>query len=1040
MKSLLAQHQVAAIFQAILGNQADTTTLNFFGFQIATGKIKPGQMANNLIATHDGQDRFQGLNNNEKINYIYSNITGGKPDSTTLDALSAQLDQGVSLGDITLSIINQLESYSGNNETILTQQTFLANNIATTLYPALNHPAELGASAADIQAIYYITGGAVVAEGVNFWANYLHNNPDKLAYVAQKFVEERHAVASLNDEDFVRTLFQNTFKQTATTEEVAHYLAGLDNNSETRGDVVAKMLNDIRMDITHPEAKAQFDLSVYVYTAGEMPAVVDQETVAALYFSVARSSVTADGLDTWSKKLASGTSEADLLKILSVSAQFKAASNYGDIYLRLYGERLTTSEAQAILLKAGNNELQATSLIIDAFRKGEYPLDNHSTPLDLSKVINFEREVGLALNYATGAATLEIASSGGNPFSTVNSGKLHQLTNAELSQLTKITLNANVEQGVDLSFNKIRDITLTGDYATSNVVLDSLAKQNKNITLMVDNTNFQHIGPNTSLGENDIKLIFGDDVDIANADMQLLLSSPNNSKVYTLVWDGNGQSGGANQVSTTFTVNASASQSTTLSANFITKDICLTTQQDGSVSAIINSSFSQFTGFGHIDLTHYKGTGSIYLDGELVATEGVNVLDLGIINQTATINNTQYANVNSLAQARIPTGYVPEPNLNISAYSGEIQVLNMKPSTKLFFEGDVTADSKIHLNYNVVNTGVQTFYLSMVPSVSNKQNGGTVDISAKGNYSGLLNIYTEGAKTDKTLALSGADNHIQKIELDGYGSSANSPDTLNLTISHDFSDSLKYIIGTSDVWHRSSFTILNINAEKGGTGGGGFFDTLASLTNGTRFSTITSQLAGDQLSIGNVPGSTSVRSAEVQINHAWVQANTTLENATELNFADSSINSLISLLTVSNKTQIHAGTGDQQWTFSSTGSKTMQVYGSVSTPTEVNTLFNGINMNGVGSASDLFSKVLSKVTQGTSEGQLTEAGLLKLDHTVYVIIDKNHNQSFDDQDIVFALGGKNSEMDVYQTAVSLHYQPPEVSLVAASTAHHEAFA
>jgi hypothetical protein len=1044
MSILSSQSLAAAIYQAILGNKADTTTLNFFGYQVVSGKLKPEQMANNLVATHDGQTRFQGLGNNEKINYIYNNITGMQPDTATLTTLVAKLEQGVSLGDIALNIINQLESYSGNDETTLTQQTFLANNIATTLYPALNHPTELGASAADVQAIYHITGGAVVAEGVNFWANYLHNNPEKLAYVAQKFVEGRPAIASLSNENFIRTLFQNTFKQPATQEEVAHYLAGLENDSETRGDVVAKMLNDIRTDTTHPEAKAQFDLVSHVYAAGEMPAATYQETVASFYFTIANIGVSADALDSWSKKLASGTSEAELLKMLSASAQFKTAGNYGEIYQKLYGETLTATESQAILLKAGNNKYQATSLIIEAFRNGEYPLDNHSTPPSPGLLINYEQKIGLMLNYATGPATLEVSANGGNPSGIVNSGNMHQLSNAELLQITKIALIANADQAADLSFSKVSQITLSGEFATSNTVINSINKYAKDITLLLDSDNLHPLGSNVNLGNGNIVGIVNDDADVAHANIQLTFSSNSIKSVQQgLYWNGNGQNNGANQVSNTFTAKSSDSSYTTstLSANFITKNIYLTTQQDGSVNGVIKSSYDQFFGFKYIDLTHYKGTGNIYLDGALIATEGVNVLDFGVSTQKATINNTQYTNVGSLTQAAVSAGnYTGQSGLTISAYSGEIHVLNLSPGQydyspySLTFNGDVTSDSKVYLNYmpnNAVQTELQGFGIRLADVGLQKLNAGTVDISAEGNYTGALIIVAEGRQTEKNLTLSGANNHIQRIELDGTNANI-----LNLTISHDFSDSLKTISAIPYADHRAADIILNLNAEKGGTGGGSFFNTLSGLADTSSLSAITAQLAGDQLSVGN----NGFSNASVTINHATVQGNTTLEKATELNFADSSIDSLVSLSKLSTQTQIHVGTDNQQWTFSANGNKTMQVYGSVTKPADVNALFNGINMNGVDSVSTLFGKVLSQVTLGTSEGQLAEAGLIKLDHTLYVIIDKNHNQSFDDQDIVFALGNQQSELDVYQTAVSLHYLSPEASLVGSSPAPSEAFA
>lgn len=1044
MSILSSQAQVASLYHATLGKKADQTALDYFARQLVEGKTTASALANSFINSADGHSRYDNLNNSQKVTYLYKNITGSEPDSTTLDSLLLKLGQGQSLGFMATEIINGVKSYVGNEQLPLDQQAYLQATVNSTLYPAFNKTAEYVPAAADIQAIYYITGGIPVAEGINFWANILTNDPDKFGYIAQKFVEGRSALSSLSNEAFIRTLFQNTFKQAATPEDIAHYIAGLENNSETRGDVVVKMIGDIRTDTTHPAAKELFNQATHVYAAGEMPAAVFQETVAAFYFTIAKSGVTAGALDTWSKMLASGTSPAELLKIMSSSSQFSAATNYAEIYQRLYGETLTTAESQAILLKAGNDKYLATSLIIDAFRSGEYPLDNHNTPPSPSLVLNYEREIGLMLNYATGPATLEVSANGGNPSGLVNSGIMHQLTNAELLQLTKITLNANVEQSVDLSFSKVSQITLTGEYATSNVVLDSINKYAKDLTVLLDTENLQHAGSSVNLGNGNVNVIVSATTDIAHANTQLIFSAnPTKSTLQGLYWDGNGQNNGANQVSETFTAKSSDPNSTksTLSANFITKDIYLTTQQDGSLNGVIKSSYDQFFGFQYIDLTHYKGTGNIYVDGALVATEGSKVLDFGVATQQATLNNAQFTNVNSLSQAAVSAGnYTGQSGLTISAYSGEIHVLNLTPAQydyspySLTFNGDVTTDSKVYLNYvpnNAAQGELQGFGIRLASPGLQKLNAGTVDISAEGNYTGALIIVAEGRQTEKTLTLSGADNHIQRIELDGTNSNI-----LNLTISHDFSDSLKSIAAIPYVDHRASDTILNLNAEKGGTGGGALFTTLSGLTNTSPFAAITAQLAGDQLSVGN----SGFSNASVTINHATVQGNTTLETATELNFTDSRIDSLVSLSKLTAKTQIHAGTGDQQWTFSAAGDKTMQVYGSVTQPAEVNALFNGIDMTGVTTADTLFGKLLAQVTHGTSQGQLAEVGALKLDHTVYVIIDKNHNQSFDNQDIVFALGNQNSELDVYQTAVSLHYQSPEVNLVGSSAAHGEAFA
>lgn len=84
----------------------------------------------------------------------------------------------------------------------------------------------------------------------------------------------------------------------------------------------------------------------------------------------------------------------------------------------------------------------------------------------------------------------------------------------------------------------------------------------------------------------------------------------------------------------------------------------------------------------------------------------------------------------------------------------------------------------------------------------------------------------------------------------------------------------------------------------------------------------------------------------------------------------------------------------------------------------------------------LFSSVLSAATAGASDGQLSEVGALKLGNALYVIVDKNANQTFDDRDMVFSLGDR----DIYQTALQLHYDSPGVALSGIAAAQHEAFA
>ncbi|HEJ9094710.1 TPA: DUF4214 domain-containing protein [Serratia odorifera] len=1048
MSILQSQHSLAAIYLATLGKKADSATLDYFGRKLNGNATNPTTLANAFIESPDGHNRYDGLTNSGKISYIYKNITGMEPDGNTLSTLTAELSNGRTLGSITISIINTTEGYSGTDPIALQQRDHLETSIKTTLYPSFDKTVEYSNYASDIQAIYYSIGGAMVSSGINFWANELINNPEKLSKIAQNFITSRPKIDNMNNDDFIKFTFENVFNKTPSAQEMENYLSSLESGQESRGDIVVRMINDIRSDDSGSQASVKFNQATKVYLSGELPELKYQEIVASFYLAIAKSTVPASALDTYSKYLASGNTEVDLLKILSGSDQFKLADDYGAVYQYLYGVSLTQAESQAILLKAGNDNYQATNLIIEAFRAGDYPLDNHNTPLDKNLVVDFEREINVSLNYISGPATLEISANGGNPFGIINTGKMHQLTNAELTKITEITLNASVEKSVDLSFSKVTKITVTGEYSASNLVLSSVNSYGKNVTLLLDNQGLNNITSAVNLGNGNIDVVIKPNTDITNANTQLLFyPGVGKSNKQGLYWEGNGENGGANHISTLFTAktNGSTSTTTTLSANFITKDIFLTNQQDGSVNAEIKSSYDQFFGFQYIDLTHYKGTGNIYHDGVLVSTEGKNVFDFGVTNKHASIYNTQYADVEHLTQAAVSDdNHTGDLGLTISAYSGEINVINLYPTQysympySLIFNGDVTSASKVNLNYmtnDSTTAQLQGFGIRLAAPELKSMNAGTVDISAKGNYIGALVIVAEGNRTEKTLTLTGADNHIQRIELDGMSSNI-----LNLTIAHNFSDSLKTISAIPYVDHRASDTILNLNSEKEGTGGGSFYHTLLSLDNASSFTTISTQLAGEQLSVGNVQDPGGFSNANVHINNASVQGNTTLEEAVNLRFSDSQIDSLVSLLTLSSKTQIHIGDKEQQWIFSSTGDQDMHVYGSVTKPTDLNALFDSIDMSNINTAHDLFSELLSSISAGASQGALAEVGAVKLDHTVYVIIDKNHNQSFDDQDVVFALGNQNAELDVYQTAVSLHYQSPSISLIAQDTISHEAVA
>lgn len=104
------------------------------------------------------------------------------------------------------------------------------------------------------------------------------------------------------------------------------------------------------------------------------------------------------------------------------------------------------------MLKAGNNPLQATLNILHAFRNGEAPLEGGVSPSH-EQLVNLEYKIGSELGYQIrGNVTMSNADGALN--GSLNTGKQHALSHAEISQLREITLNAEIGSAVDLSFAK----------------------------------------------------------------------------------------------------------------------------------------------------------------------------------------------------------------------------------------------------------------------------------------------------------------------------------------------------------------------------------------------------------------------------------------------------------------------------------------------------------------------------------------------------------------------------------------------------------
>ncbi|HGE8438734.1 TPA: DUF4214 domain-containing protein [Serratia marcescens] len=1024
MSLLTLQQGVAKLFYATLGKKADDDALNYFAKKLEKGDYTQSELANMFIRSQDGQHRYDGLTTSQKIQYIYQNTTGAQPDALTLNALTTQVNAGKSLGNLTTELIANVINYTGNDAGLQAQQQHLQTIVNTTLYPSeLVQPSQLSA-AADVQGLYYLLGSMTHSAAVQYWSDLLVSGKKNTVDIANAFIATKSYIHSLSNDDFVRKIFSTGFGKSASESDLQKYVTGLNDHSETRGDVIVRMMDDIRNDAAATTAKQNFTAATHVYGPGELPPPVYTEAVMALYLTVAGTAADATALDTFSRLLASGTSHSDLLKMLSSAYQFRNAGDYQKIYLKLYGQPLDSASAQAILLKAGNDNIKASSLIIDAFREGKFPLDNHPYPPQASLLKNFDIKLGDALGYQRDFNGTFSLSDSGKLVASINGRGDHEVTNAEIVTLSQINLNVNTPTNLDVTALKnVNSIVLSGLYATNTMVLSSLG--NKFVSLRLNDANIANA--DAALPISFLNVVVEGSSSLNNAHTSLMAKN--------LLWAGNGVNGGANHIGSHFLAEAKSASSSTitmLSANFITKSVYLTTNQLGNLDGSIVSNVNQFRYFDYIDLTHYKGTGDIYLDGKWVASEGSKVFDFGLFSQNAGIHNAAYANVSSLTQAELPlsngNGYTGHAGGIISAYSGDLTLLNVSnDSFKL--AGGLTSNSHIHIHDTRQSDTRFTLEFTKDSGKFFDLDMGTFSFTS--DHKQTLEVYM-GSNAEmvqnRTMTLSGGDNSISDLLLTGAMYAGDQALVLNLTVAADFSDNLQTIRGNDYIDRRFySDMKLQLVAEKGGTGGGSFYNTLNSLANKDDFSTVINELNGHQLTIDDT-GLTVLK--------AQVKGNTTVDSARTLSFSDSKIDDMVTLNVGYQNSVINVGDAASQWVFSKAGDKTATLYGSATSATELQAAFSGLT--GANNAQELFSQVLAKMTNGASTHQLAEVGLLKLDKSVYVIVDKNHNQTFDADDVVFSIGNQ----DPYLAAVSLHYHAPAVTVngLAAENSPSEAFA
>ncbi|VEI20371.1 ABC-type protease/lipase transport system, ATPase and permease components [Serratia plymuthica] len=1036
MNVLLYQQHAAGIFFATLGRKPAFKDVEYFAKKLMDG-MSTAELASWIIKGPEGQKHYATMNNEQKITFIYQNVNSSPPTQEQLQPLLTQLNGGKALGNIAQDVFNTLDSYKGTDSTTLEHQHAQQETINQSLYPAFNGTPQQHSGAEDVSALFYAMGSIASSSGINYWGSVINTGKNTFAEVAQKFVNVKaDKFGGLNDSDFIKTIYAQTHKRPPAEGDINHYLDIINNNSGTRGDVVAAIINDLRSSTAPADSMAQQQLAKieHVYTPGELPSAEYQEQVASIYMTLAGRGIDASGLETWSKMLASGTSNYDLLKLLSKNAEFSHASNYEKVYYQLHGtqHKLTTVESQAILLRAGNDKLKATLLVIDYFRNGE-SLIGSNYPVSSQKVFEYENALGTSLGYKT-APMLDTSANGGNPSGTVNSGHYHQLTNAELSMFSTLTLNVIHDTTVDLSLAaNVKVITLTGSHAGNSITLSSLANHGKDIVLSIDQTNLSSFSGNILLGKENDTIVFAKGLDLSTLNAKITLGGGTDR----LDWQGNSVNGSSNKVSNDLYAVFSEG---ILNANFITKTVNLTTAGDGSLSGVISTNLKNFSNYAYIDLTNYRGTGDIYLDGTLAGTDGTNVFDSGLLVGRATLHNPNFSQVKNLTQADV----FAAPDLLLSGKADNLHIINTLTDGTLIIDKDLTADSNLmleseHRSYEVLQVNAYTIDImrdlnvgtGAAPNYGFTYNVGTIGyITNYGNKEQQVKFTISVHSVNTIVTLSGGHNNVTNIDVSSIGAFWHNF-TIDLHVKADFSDSLETVGHSLENALNFPQMSLKLTMDIGGSGGGDFYANLKSLQNGGRFDSLTTQLAGKQLTANGGNGDDTFN----------VVGNTTVngvEGSDKVIFAHSTVDSMVKIATqYISSTKIEAGDANHHWTFSKQAEKQMAVYGDYGSSAALNTLFDAVDTAAGSSAQSLFSALLSKATGGTSENALSEVGALKLGNSLYVVIDKNNNHTFDDQDIVFSLGNH----DLYQTVVETHYSSPQVVLNAVSAAPaEEAFA
>ncbi|HEJ7838000.1 beta strand repeat-containing protein [Serratia marcescens] len=1000
MASLAYQKEAAAILYAVLGKSASHATFDSIGAQLQRGELSASAYVTTLLTSADGVALFNGLSDLNALQIVYTKIFGSAaPTSTLQDYLT-----GSTLAEAMAKVVNQVLDYSGFDSTLSAAQASLDQQVNAVLFPSVS-AAALGQGASDVQAIYYVTGAAQSALGINNYGAAINAGTKTFVQVAQEIIFSAN-LTSLSNTDYVIRLFKWGYERSPSATELSNYVTELTGGT-SRAEVLIQVIDSLRGTVASGDTTAQqhFNSATISYQPGQLPSLSYQEQVSAVYLAVPQRDIDARGLDDWSKYLSKGamTYKGFIGTILKSSEfQKKGAQLTGDdfiqhVYTGVHGVAATAAQL-LVYSSLGSDKALITQAIINDLRNST-ATDN----ITVTQQHGFEFDIGTSLLYKT-SASLTATAAGGNATGTVNTGTSHQISNAETAVLTNVQLNANAASTVNLKFaDHLANLTINGTSAATVNLSDNGV--NPGVDITVNNGN---VILNASSGNDDV--IVTSTANIATGTGDFNLGNGNDS----LKWAGNAATGAANTVGAGISANGGAGTDS-ISANFITKTVVTNQNALGVRTSTVTSNANNFSNFEQIDLTGYigKSVGTLIttpLIGSPTTTSVTtpnNTFDFGLTNGTSTVEGTTGGTVtqNAAATNLGTQGFVVSglANVNvINAAGGNAAQLAVK--------GDATAAST--LNFTFVQNATNHFDINFDAVSSANVNAGAITLNSSSSLIGgtalsTVNVASGGTGSfDNILSLAGTNAQVQTINVTG-------DHALDLTVGSGFSN-------VRDINASTNTAGLNLDSSHGGTGDG----IIIQLLNILPLSVVTTNLLAPVLTALGLNGYQMTVEGSSAADTLGVIGNTTLTGGAGANTYDIKASNTQAGVTIKDFNSLKDSIVDVNHgglTISDDASGTAVAnYGTRSADTLdallgtlVGGLTNGVigllgGILGLDSSNSLTSKVGVASVVFSGGGNTASS---------YVIIDNNDNHSLDLNDTVVYLTGQNHQ----QLVDTLHY-------------------